>query len=126
MLLLAAEGDPLAASLADSLADMALLRRVFPERQEEIHALAADVLARGVDHVLCLPGEKNRLWALCDLLRAICRGGGRHALRVTVVDVGRGAVESLAAQRPESALYLGPLLCLPWEEPRVACAQVEM
>jgi len=126
MLLLAAEGDPLAASLADSLADMALLRRVFPERQEEIHALAADVLARGVDHVLCLPGEKNRLWALCDLLREICRGGARHALRVTVVGVGRGAVESLAAQRPESALYLGPLLCLPWEEPRVACAQVEM
>ena len=95
-MLLAAANDTLTASLADSLADMALLRRALPERPEEIQALAADVLAQGVDHLLCLPGEKNWLWALCDLLRAICRGGGRHASKTDISIFGSDTGQSIS------------------------------
>lgn len=125
ILLLGASGHP----LVGSLVKLARLRRVLPEQPEDIKQLAVEIAAQGVEHVLYVPEEKDDYWELCCLLQEISRAGLRHDLRVTVASVGAAAGEPFSAAQAEAALrhtlYQGPLLCLPWEEPRISCACVE-
>ena len=90
-------------------------------------------------------GGQEDAWAICALLQEVCGGGLRRPLRVTVVGGGAfvpgnpsqglhpgerhpGELQAgeLHQGPPHSSLYQGPLLCLPWEEPRISCAYVEL
>ncbi|MFT3959078.1 MAG: SDR family oxidoreductase [Desulfovibrio sp.] len=121
--------------LSEALEPLAHARRPLPADADEIRTLAREILAGPTDHLLWLPSLKsdaqNDTWPLCALLQEICSGGLRRPLRVTVV--GSGAFVSGGSTHephqeslPQGALYMGPLLCLPWEEPRISCAYVEL
>ena len=121
--------------LSEALEPLAHARRPLPAHADEISTLAREILAGPTDHLLWLSSLKsdaqNDTWPLCALLQEICSGGLRRPLRVTVV--GSGAFVSGGSTHephqeslPQGALYMGPLLCLPWEEPRISCAYVEL
>jgi amino acid adenylation domain-containing protein len=116
-LLLGATAGP----LGRALARRARLCRSLPVTQPEIRALVAEL--GGISHVVVLPEPGDVPWIFCDLLREVLRARPGVPLRVTAVVPG-GALR--AAGAPELALPLGPLLCLPMEEPRVSCACVEL
>ncbi len=124
-----------ASLLGEALEPLAHARRPLPLQADEIRALAHEILAGPTDHLLWLPalepGVQNDTWPLCALLQEICSGGLRRPLRVTVVGRGAFAPDAPAHEPhqeslPQGALYMGPLLCLPWEEPRISCAYVEL
>ncbi len=94
------------------LAPRARLSRALPADEPGRRELAGEIARAGIDHIVYLPAPGDAPWSLCDLLRELCRTASRRRLRVTaVIDGG-----------PEQALTLGPLLCLPQEEPLVSCA----
>ncbi|SDF24354.1 amino acid adenylation domain-containing protein [Desulfovibrio legallii] len=102
------------------LSDLAGLRRPWPQTREAARALAREMLDRQTAQVFCLPPAEDDAWPLCRLLQETARAGLRRPLRVTVL--GRGAFGGTA---PGTALYQGPQLCLPWEEPHLRCAYLE-
>ena len=121
--------------LGEALEPLAHAHRPLPLQADEARALAHEILAGPTDHLLWLPasqsGVQNDTWPLCALLQEICSGGLRRPLRVTVVGRGAFAPDAPAHEPhqeslPQGALYMGPLLCLPWEEPRISCAYVEL
>uniref|UniRef100_UPI0026052284 beta-ketoacyl synthase N-terminal-like domain-containing protein n=1 Tax=Desulfovibrio sp. TaxID=885 RepID=UPI0026052284 len=125
--------------LSEALEPLAHAHRPLPLQADEIRTLAREILAGPTDHLLWLPASQsagqhcgqNGTWPLCALLQEICSGGLRRPLRVTVVGSGAFVPDTPAhephqACLPQGALYMGPLLCLPWEEPRIFCAYVEL
>lgn len=126
-------GSELAAALKQALGPQVVAQGIWPVQAEDARALDNEVLAADIDHLVCLPNMQSSAqndaqeaaWPLCALLQEVCRGGMRSALRVTVV--GGGAF--VPGERQDAlgaALHQGPLLCLPWEEPRISCAYVEL
>ncbi|NCB23042.1 MAG: amino acid adenylation domain-containing protein, partial [Deltaproteobacteria bacterium] len=131
-------GTELASALKQALGPQVVAQGIWPGQADDARVLANEVLAADIDHLVCLPHMQNpayssdqdqdQAWPLCALLQEVCRGGMRSPLRVTVV--GGGAFvpgephDTLGALG--AALHQGPLLCLPWEEPRISCAYVEL
>ncbi len=126
-------GTELAAALKQALGPQVVAQGIWPELADDARVLANEVLAADIDHLLCLPhaqtstqGDVQKAaWPLCALLQEVSRGGMRSPLRITVV--GGGAfVPNELPDALGAALHQGPLLCLPWEEPRISCAYVEL
>ena len=129
IMLLGGQGGTLAAALKQALGPQVAAQGIWPVQADDARALANEVLAADIDHLVCLPdaqgSAQDAAWPLCALLQEVCRGGMRRALRVSVV--GSGAfVPGMPQDSLYAALHQGPLLCLPWEESKIACAYVEM
>ena len=128
-------GTELASALKQALGPQVVAQGIWPVQADDARVLANEVLAADIDHLVCLPHMQNsayssdhdqdQAWPLCALLQEVSRGGMRTPLRVTVV--GNGAfVPGEPQDALGAALHQGPLLCLPWEEPRISCAYVEL
>ncbi|GAB6125794.1 amino acid adenylation domain-containing protein [Humidesulfovibrio idahonensis] len=107
----------------EALAARASLRRELPPLPEQRQALAQEILRSDIRHIVHLPAPEDSAWAFPSLLQELCRARLRHPLRITAV--GHGALRG-DAPTPEHALLLGPLLCLPQEEPLISCAYAEL
>ena len=110
-------------ALGEALATRARLQRELPATEAERKALAEEILGAGIRAILYLPAPDDARWRLPSLLQELCRLRLRGPLRITAVADG-GLLNVGSA--PEQALLLGPLLCLPQEEPLLSSAYVEM
>jgi len=114
---------PRGGALDEALCARFRLRRDLPQTPAGRQALAEEILRAGVRQIIHLPAPGDDAWAFPGQLQEICRARLRGPLRVTAVaDGGLRA----AGSAPEQALLLGPLLCLPQEEPLLSCAYVEV
>jgi 3-oxoacyl-(acyl-carrier-protein) synthase/acyl carrier protein len=112
-----------AGAVFDALAGRARLQRRLPVTDDERRALAGEIREGGFAQVVYLPAAEDDPWDFSGLLGELCRARLRAPLRVAAV--GEGGLLS-AKGAPEQALHLGPLLCLPQEEPLISCAYVEV
>jgi len=130
IMLLGGQGGVLAPALKRALGSQVAAQGIWPVQADDARALANEVLDADIDHLLCLPDSpdaaQDNAWALCALLQEVCRGGARRPLRVTVVGGGAFVPDTPPDTLHQGPLHQGPLLCLPWEEPRISCAYVEL
>jgi amino acid adenylation domain-containing protein len=114
---------PCGGALGEALAARFRLRRELPQTPAGRQVLAEEILRAGVRQIVHLPAPGDDAWAFPGQLQELCRVRLRSPLRITAVaDGGLRA----AGSTPEQALILGPLLCLPQEEPLLSCAYVEL
>ncbi|HWR04339.1 MAG TPA: beta-ketoacyl synthase N-terminal-like domain-containing protein, partial [Humidesulfovibrio sp.] len=110
-------------ALGEALSARAGLRRDLPETDAGRQALAQEIAHGEIRHIVHLPSPGDATWPFANLLQEICRARLRSPLRVTAV--ADGGLLSVGSA-PEQALLLGPLLCLPQEEPLISSAYVEL
>lgn len=110
-------------ALGEALAGRARLRRELPAAEAERKILAEEILSGEIRNVVYLPAPGDAPWAFPGLLQELCRMRPRSPVHITAVADG-GLLNIGAAS--EQALVLGPLLCLPQEEPLVLGTYVEL
>lgn len=112
-----------AGALGEALAGRAKLRRELPATEAERTILAEEIHSGEIRNVIYLPAPCDAPWSFPGLLQELCRMRLHSPLHITAVADG-GLLNVGAA--PEQALLLGPLLCLPQEEPLVLGTYVEL